>query len=106
MYASCVCYSEKGCAKFKEFSGGRVAITSSNVLRQAIYDEVSSDGDSVTTSHPLDRDSSDALSSYLNSLYVFFFCIFWVGDRGSLVRVGGSRLCDRIYIESVLSQAN
>ena len=59
-----LCYSETRCAKFKEFSGGRVDITPYNTLRQSVY--VSSDGDSCITSHSLDSDSdsdsSDALS--------------------------------------------
>ena len=38
-----LCYSETVCAKFKGFSGGRFDITPYNVLRQAAYDEVSSE---------------------------------------------------------------
>ena len=59
------CYSETVCAKFKELSGGRVNITPYNALRQSVYEEVSSDGDSGVTSHSWDsssdNDSSDAL---------------------------------------------
>ena len=57
------CYSETVCTKFKEFVGGRISFTPYNMLRQAFYDAVSSDGGSVIPSRSFDSDSSDALSS-------------------------------------------
>ena len=54
-----LCYSEKVCAKFKEFSGGKEDITPYNALRQAVYDPESSDGDSFIISHSSDSSSDN-----------------------------------------------